>query len=310
MHGSMIMRAGRRAAAVAPSRLVHLVARVREVVAPQPWPFDDAAVGLHRCEQRGRGVLGHPQYLYGLLAAARTARAAGTQEITALEFGVAGGNGLRALREHAEVVRSWYGVRVTVVGLDSGRGLLPATDPRDSPFALPEGEFAMDHAALAPHLDGIELVLGDVGATVGPLMERIASGRLPPLGFVAHDLDVFTGTHAALQAIGGLPTVATLPRVPMYFDDISGYPYTTETGERAAITAFNEGPQRRRIGWVENLEQTLGGSARWANWPRHVFVLHTFDHPAYGAPEQVTQPDLGLRGTPRAPGGGVVGSGR
>lgn len=303
MRESLIARAGRRAAAVSPSRLVHLAARVREVVAPQPWPFDDAAVGLHRCEQRGRGALPHPAYLYGLLAAARTARAVGAEEITALEFGVAGGNGLRALREHAEIVRSWYGVRVTVVGLDSGHGLLPPTDPRDSPFALPEGEFAMDHAALEPHLDGTELVLGDVGSTVGPLMERVASGALPPLGFVAHDLDVFTGTYATLQAIGALPTGATLPRVPMYFDDISGYPYTTETGERAAITAFNEGPERRRIGQVENLEQTLGGSARWANWPRHVFVLHTFDHPGYAAPETVTQMDLGMRTTLRSPPG-------
>lgn len=310
MDESLIARAGRRAASVAPSRLVHLAARVREVVAPQPWPSDDAAVGLYRCEQRGRGALPHPAYLYGLLAAARTARAAGAREITALEFGVAGGNGLRALRAHAEVVRSRYGVGVTIVGLDSGHGLLPPTDPRDSPFALPEGEFAMDRAALEPHLDGIELVLGDVGETVVPLMERLAAAELPPLGFVAHDLDVFTGTHAALQAIGGLPTAAALPRVPMYFDDISGYPYTTETGERAAITAFNAGPQQRRIGRVENLEQTLGGSARWANWPRHVFVLHTFDHPDYGAREQVTQMDLGLRDTPRATRGEAVRAGR
>lgn len=306
MPKSLIGRVRRAAVAAAPSRMVHLAARVREVVAPQPWPFDDAAVGLYRCEQRGRGALPHPAYLYGLLAAARTARAVGADAITALEFGVAGGNGIRALREHANVVRAWYGLEVTIVGLDSGAGLLPSTDPRDSPFALPAGEFAMDHDALAPHLEGAELVLGDVGRTVGPLMDRVASGELPPIGFVAHDLDVFSGTHAALQAIGSLPTGAVLPRVPMYFDDISGYPYTTETGERAAITAFNTRSGRRRIGWVENLEQTLGGCARWANWPRHMFVLHTFDHPDYAAPEQVDQVDLGLRdrlGAPQRPTG-------
>ena len=302
MHTSWMERVGRRAAAVAPSSLVHLAARVREVLAPQPWPGDDAAIRLHRCEQRGRGALPHPAYLYGLLAAARTARAVGAPAITAVEFGVAGGNGIRAMRAHAEVVRECYDVEVVVVGLDSGSGLLPADDPRDSPFALPEGEFAMDHAALVPRLDGAELVLGDVAETVGPLVDRIAAGALPPLGFVAHDLDVFSGTHAALRAIGRLPDEALLPRVPMYFDDISGYPYTTETGERAAITAFNETAGRRRIGWVENLEQTLGGSARWANWPRHMFVLHTFEHRGYSAPEQARQPDLALRddlGEPR-----------
>jgi hypothetical protein len=279
----------------APSRLVHLAGRVREVVAPQPWALDEAAVGLYRCEQRGRGALPHPAYLYGLLSAARTARAIGQPAITALEFGVAGGNGLCSLKRHAEVVREWYGLDVRIVGLDSGAGLLPATDPRDCPFALHEGEFAMDHAALDPHLDEQELIFGDVEHTVGPLAARIADGDLPPLGFVAHDLDVYVGTQATLAALGDLPPAAVLPRVPMYFDDLSGYPYTTETGERAAITEFNRSAEQRRVGRIENLEQTLGGHARWANWPRHMHLMHVFDHPDYNAPERVDHVDLGLR---------------
>lgn len=282
----------------APSRLVQLAWRVREVVAPQPWPFDEAAVGLYRCEQRGRGILSHPAYLYGLLAAARTAQAIGVKAVTALEFGVAGGNGLRAMQRHAQVVSDWYGLDVTIVGLDSGGGLLPSSEPRDCAFALHEGEFAMDYAALAPHLEGIELVLGDVETTVTSLASRIAGGDLPPLGFVAHDLDIYRGTLAALKALGALPVEALLPRVPMYFDDLSGYPYTTQTGERAAINDFNQVSDTRRIGRVENLEQTLGGSAHWANWPRHVHLMHVFDHPAYNAAERVAHTDLRLRETP------------
>ncbi len=298
MRGSLTGRLGGRVVDMAPSRLVHLAGRVREVVAPQPWPTDEAAVGLYRCEQRGRGVLPHPAYLYGLLSAARTARAVGLPAITALEFGVAGGNGLCALHEHAEVVRARYGLDVRIIGLDSGSGLLPATDPRDCPFALHEGEYAMDRAALDPHLRDAELVIGDVERTVRPLAARIADGDLPPLGFVAHDLDVYSGTLSTLAAIGDLPTAAALPRVPMYFDDLSGYPYTTETGERAAITDFNRRADGRRIGRIENLEQTLGGHARWANWPRHMHLLHVFDHPDYNAVEKVDHVDLGLRARP------------
>ncbi len=299
MARSLTERLGKQVLDLAPSGLVHLAGRVREVVAPQPWALDEAAVGLHRCEQRGRGVLPHPAYLYGLLSAARTARAAGFPAITALEFGVAGGNGLRALQQHADVVRDWYGIDVAIVGLDSGSGLLPATDPRDCPFALHEGEFAMDRAALTPHLGRAELILGDVEVTVRPLADRIAAGDLPPLGFAAHDLDVYSGTRATLEALGALPVTAALPRVPMYFDDLSGYPYSTETGERAAITDFNRSAVVRRIGRIENLEQTLGGHARWANWPRHVHLLHVFDHPDYNAPEKVDHMDLGLRARSR-----------
>ncbi|TCK26038.1 hypothetical protein [Pseudonocardia endophytica] len=291
---AMIGQVGRALADRAPSRLVHLAGRVREVVAPQPWPYDEAAVGLYRCEQRGRGILPHPAYLYGLLSAARTARAVGVPAITALEFGVAGGNGLFSLRRHADVVREWYGVDVEIVGLDSGAGLLPATDPRDCPFALQEGDFAMDPEALDPSRAGAELVLGDVEATAGPLATRIADGDLPPLGFVSHDLDVYVGTRAALAALGDLPTTALLPRVPMYFDDLTGWPYTTETGERAAITDFNRCSDVRKVGRLENLEHTLGGHARWANWPRMMHLLHVFDHPDYNAPERVEHIDLGL----------------
>ncbi|MEU0509061.1 hypothetical protein [Amycolatopsis sp. NPDC006125] len=300
MSVSLLNRVSRKAAAALPAGLVQLAVRVREVVAPQPWPWDEAAVRLHRMEKRGRGPLPYPHYLYGLLSAARAARALGAEAFTALEFGVAGGNGLRALEDHANLIHDWYGTRVHVVGLDSGAGLLPASDPRDCGFALHSGAFAMDETALRARLRHAELVLGDVTHTTAPLMQRIDSGDLPPLGFVAHDLDVYTGTHAALDAMTLLAPDRTLPRVPMYFDDLTGYPYTTETGERAAITAFNAKHDTRRIGQVENLEKTLGGSSRFATWPRHIFVLHTFNHPRYNTPEPITGlPDLSLRDNPR-----------
>jgi hypothetical protein len=296
MSGSFLDRASRRAANLAPAGLVQLAIRVREVVAPQPWPWDEAAVRLHQLEKRGRGPLPYPPYVYGLITAARTARAIGADAFTALEFGVAGGNGLRALEDYAELIRRWYDIRVAVVGLDSGAGLLPPTDPRDCGHALHAGAFAMNRDALTPKLRTAELILGDVTETTAPLMARIDSGDLPPLGFVSHDLDVYTGTHAALDAMTALAPDRALPRVPMYFDDLTGYPYTTETGERAAITAFNTKNDTRRIGQLENLEKTLGGSSRIAPWPRHMFILHTFDHPHYNAPEQMADlPDLSLK---------------
>jgi hypothetical protein len=266
---------------------------MREVLNPQPVSWDEAAVELYRAERRTRGILPYPSYFYGLVAAARTARAAGQPGFAALEFGVAGGNGLRALETHAEHIERRFGVRVSTVGFDSGEGMLQESDPLDSTFAFRPGDFRMDEAKLRASLRRSQLVLGRVEETVGPFLASPEGRTLPPIGFVSIDLDVYTGTLAALDAISA-DVSRLLPRVTMHFDDLTGYPYTTETGEWAAIRDFNA-RGALRIGQIANLEYQLGGTARMQNWPRHMFVLHVFDHPDYDRPEQTRMPDTSLR---------------
>ena len=60
------------------------------VVSKAPVPWDEAALQLDRLSAHVARI-GYPQYLYGLLCAARTARALGLGEFSAIEFGVAGG---------------------------------------------------------------------------------------------------------------------------------------------------------------------------------------------------------------------------
>lgn len=285
----------RRLVDLLPSGPVRLAHRVHEVVNPQPWPADLAAVELYKAERAcRRGFLPYPPYLYGLHCAARTARAVGATAVTAVEFGVAGGNGLRALEDYADRVGARHRIRIVVAGLDSGVGLLEPSDPRDCGFAFHPGAFAGNPSKLRSVLRHAELIVGPVEDTVGPFMHRIETGELPPLGFVSHDLDVFTGTLAALDAMPQDPE-RMLPRVTMYFDDLTGYPCNDQVGEQAAITAFNERNRNRRIGGHEHLQDTLGGSARWQNWPKLMRVLNVFDHPGYGLPEQIETPDLRLR---------------
>lgn len=283
----------RSVASALPARQVQLALRLQTLLNPQPASWDEAATALYRAERRGKGRLAYPSYLYGLLSAARTAVAIGSDSFSAMEFGVAGGNGLRALEQHAETIEALFPLRVSVFGFDSGAGLLNASDPRDCAFALRPGEFAMDERKLRRRLSRAELILGPVEQTVGPFMENAAKGHIPPIGFISHDLDVFTGTLATLNALP-LDPQRLLPRVPMYFDDLTGYPYTTEVAEWAAIKAFNDGGSRK-IGHIANLDQALGGAARFATWPRHFFMLHVFDHPGYNAPEVSRHHDLGLR---------------
>jgi hypothetical protein len=264
-----------------PARAAQFALRWHVLMSPHPDAGNAAAVELYRAERRGRGILAYPHYLYGLLSAARTAMAVGADAFTAIEFGVARGNGLRALERHAEYVEEHYPVKIELFGFDSGHGLLPPSDPMDCAFALPSGAFAMDEAELRESLQRAVLVLGRIEETIGPFMREAAAQQLPPIGFISVDLDVYTGTLAALQGVADPERL--LPRVALYFDDLLGYPYSTADSEWAAIDAFNESSSLK-IGRVF-LKHQVGGTSRVLGWPDQFFTLHAFEHPAYDASE-------------------------
>jgi hypothetical protein len=256
--------------------------------APEPW--DEAAVQLDQLRPQALRI-GYPQYLYGLLAAARTARAAGIDQFTAIEFGVAGGNGLVAMEQHAASVEQLWSVSIHVVGFDTSSGLPRGTHPFDCPFAFRGGEFTMDAEKLRARLHRAELRLGDITETG----RTFAAASFPPVGFVSNDLDLYTSTRDSF-VLFDLPPERFLPRVTMYFDDLMGYPYTTITGEWAAIEESNSIRKNRQLGHIYGLEHHIGRTYRFAAWPRAFFVMHVFDHPAYNAPELARMPDLTLRG--------------
>jgi hypothetical protein len=207
-----------------------------------------------------------------------------------LEFGVAGGNGLRALEAAAASVESLFGVEIEVFGFDSGVGLPAPADRRDAPFALRGGEFSMDEARLRARLRRSELVLGPVTDTIGTFLER----RPSPIGFAAFDLDYYSSTMQALAVMDADPA-HLLPRVFCYFDDLLWYPWTQFNGERAAIADFNAGHEHRKISPLCGLRYSLPGSEFKLPWPDLVYVAEMFDHPLYSLPEGTAVPDLSLR---------------
>jgi hypothetical protein len=255
----------------------------------QPTTWDLAAVQLDQLRLHAIKV-GYPQYLYGLLSAARTAQAAGEKRFTAIEFGVAGGNGLVAMEKHAEMVEQKWDVSIDIVGFDNLVGLPVRQDPRDCQFGLPEGAFAMDEAKLRSRLTRAKLFLGDIAKTI----DSFSSQDFAPIGFVSHDFDLYTSTRDSL-VLFQLEPQRMLPRINMYFDDLLGYPYSTVTGEWAAINEFNAQSKERQIGQLYGVRHCLGRHYRFAAWTDLLFMLHIFDHPAYNKPEATTMPDLNLR---------------
>jgi hypothetical protein len=226
-------------------------------------------------------LVDRPQHAFGLLAAADIASFTGVDEFVALEFGVAEGAGLRNLADVAAAVAAETGVRVDVVGFDSGHGLPPPLDYRDHPEIWVEGDFPMpDPAELRAALPaGVELVLGPVATTLPQVLSTLAK----PIGFVSFDLDLYSSTRDAL-AVFEVESDRLLPVVVSYFDDVVGgirrigsLFRTKAAGQLRAIEEFNASQRRRRIDpiWVLRHRRPLDREG----WIDRMYGLHVLDHP-------------------------------
>lgn len=215
-------------------------------------------------------------YAYILLEGARLASKLGLERISALEFGVAGGTGLRWMERHAAEIEKLYPVRIDIYGFDTGGGLPPPKDYRDLPYHWQEGFFAMDRPALERSLSRAKLVFGDVADTCRTFFERFDPA---PIAAVAHDLDFYSSTRDALSLFTQ-DSRFLLPRLFCYFDDTIGTHrelYNDFTGERLAIAEFNNEVEHRKIAVPHYLRACEG----LGSWRHQIWVCHSFDHPQY-----------------------------
>jgi hypothetical protein len=226
------------------------------------------------------GVDTRPQYLWPLLLAGRIAKALDIPRIAALEFGVAGGNGLLALEAASSAATDLTGVDVEIFGFDTGTGMPEPVDHRDVPWVIEPGYFEMDEQALRARLTTAELVLGPVAETV----PEWTHSSHPPIGFISFDLDYYSSTMHAFGVLEGTPE-RMLPRVPCYFDDLFGYGWSDFNGERAAIADFNMAHDQRKIGKIHGLRYELPPSEFTLAWHDKLYLIHVFDHPEYDTSE-------------------------
>ncbi|HVA59295.1 MAG TPA: hypothetical protein VNG13_02015 [Mycobacteriales bacterium] len=253
----------------------------------RPVAPPDASAGADRTSTTGcyvwardRWPRSRPAYLWGVLHAARLASALGLASVSAVEFGVAGGNGLIALEWAADAAERLFPVRVDVFGFDIGTGMPPPQDARDLPWAIEPGILPMDEPELRARLRRAELVIGRVEDTLGGWLSR----EPPPVGFAAFDLDLYTATRAALTVFEA-PAERLLPRVACYFDDIFGYGWSDFAGERAAIIDFNDTHGHRKIGPLHGLKYELPAEEYHRAWPEQIYLAHIFDSARYSTLE-------------------------
>ena len=244
----------------------------------EPDILDPAAQDMFQIRNAMKSPPTHGAYFYGVLRSAYTAKAVQAPGFVAMEMGVATGRGLLALADIARIVGDRLGLKIHVVGFDSGEGLPLPNDVRDVPYGLSLGDYKMDVDRLRSQLaPTTELILGDVAETVPQYMDRITM----PVGFVSNDLDFYTGTIASLRPFATADHTKVLPRIAMYFDDLFGYPYTTMNGEWAAITEFNTLNPQRMIGKIEGLRWKIGSPYDRQPWADLMYILESWDHPRF-----------------------------
>jgi hypothetical protein len=260
-----------------------LLASIEKILL-DPYPVRSAYLWLAKALSLGTyphrveiGAVARPAYGYCLYQGCRLAKRLGIDRVSALEFGVAGGNGLLNLEYHAREIERSIGVKVDIFGFDNAVGLPPPIDFRDLPYHWQQGFYKMDEAALRRRLQSSQLVLGDVRETLKTFLDV---HKPAPIAAVVIDLDFYSSTATALELFSAMDDRFVLPRAFFYFDDIIGalsQLYSDFTGERLAIREFNERCADRKFSPVYYL---LAQKAV-APWCHAIRVLHSFHHQRY-----------------------------
>lgn len=243
-----------------------------------------AAFGTYRAKVAFDLVV-RQQYAFSILHAADVARRHGVGRVTALEFGVFRGDGLRNLCRVAAATTRATGVEFDVVGFDSGGGLPPPVDHRDHPELWRPGTFQTDLEAVRRSLPpNGHLVVGDVNETVPEFVRQLSPEA--PLGFIAVDVDLYSSAKACLNVLSGPPD-RYLPTVGVYLDDITSESANPWCGELLAVHEFNEQYALRKIAPYPFLRhQRLFKNVAWID---KTFTAHILDHPARRAPRDRTE---------------------
>ena len=228
-------------------------------------------------------LIDRPHYAFGLLAAADMARFCGLARLTAIEFGVAEGGGLRNLCEVAALVTTETGIAFDIFGFDTGGGLPALQDWRDHPEIWTEGDFGcVDRTALEASLPAnAKIIWGDIRDTL-PAFKACLS-EASPIGFIANDLDLYSSTFASFSLYDSSPS-HMLPVVMHYFDDTHGSPVRIGSlfrnrwcGQLGAISEFNGQQEHRKFDSLYTLK--VRRPMHHALWLEQMFALHVMDHP-------------------------------
>ncbi len=212
-------------------------------------------------------------YAFGIYEGARRAKLLGLKEITVIEFGVANGRGLMAMALYAGKVEKYFGVKINVLGFDSGEGMPKTAGYKDHPELYATGDFPLQNREkLLSILPGnTKLIFIDL------INNNWADFIYSPVSFMSIDVDYYSSTLPVLNNLANLKPDLLLPNTLMYFDDIQTPNHNPYQGELLAIEEFNAATKLRKI---VNHSEVLRTTRilKHAPWINHIFQLHVLDH--------------------------------
>ncbi|SEP00440.1 hypothetical protein SAMN04490248_11926 [Salinihabitans flavidus] len=219
-----------------------------------------------------------PHYAWCMLGAARLAKRLGHDRISAIEFGVAGGNGLAYMCDFARDVERVTGVKVDCYGFETGQGMPEPEGPYDLPYWFAASQYKMDRAALEARVPEAHLVLGDIDETIDGFLE---SHKPAPIGVIFNDTDYHSSTRDSFRIFRQVKNRPEhfLPRIFMYFDDVLGSEfemYAEHNGQLRAIAELNAEQKAIRIHRNQNLIHQ-----DYLPYRHQIYYGHLFDHPNY-----------------------------
>jgi hypothetical protein len=146
------------------------------------------------------GARERPAYAFCLYYGAILGKCLGYSRVSALELGVAGGNGLIALENYAHEIESELRLKIEIYRFDSGVGFPEPRDFRDIPDVWRKGFYPMDEAKLRARLNGSHLIIGGVSETAKAFFDEYDPA---PVAAAFFDLDFYSSTVAAMQIFEG-----------------------------------------------------------------------------------------------------------
>lgn len=219
-----------------------------------------------------------PHYAWCMLNAARLAQRLGHDSVAAIEFGVAGGNGLAYMCEVAKEIEGTTGVKVECYGFDTGQGMPEPEGVYDLPFWFAAKQYKMDEAALHKRVPEAKLVIGNIKETIDGFID---ASKPAPIGAIFNDTDYHSSTRETFRLYDKLATHPQhfLPRQFIYFDDILGAElemYGPHNGQLRAIDEFNAAQDGIRIHRNQNLLHQ-----DYLPYRYQIYYAHLFEHPDY-----------------------------
>ena len=185
-----------------------------------------------------------PHYETILLETCLEAIKLGYKEVTVLELGVAGGNGIISLEKYKKKIETLYNLKINVYGFDSGKGIPFSNSEFDLPFHWKQGDFKTNQKKLE-QITTSKIIYGDIKDSVDEFI------KCEPKNIIAifFDMDLYTSTKNFLNQIDKLQGYLC-PRVYCYFDDIfnPNHWINKHVGEQLAIEEFNSEKKNLKIG--------------------------------------------------------------